>query len=313
MKVFVLLPNEDWFCDRFGDEYFRYSRHEVSTSTISTSTDIIWLLASWCWKDIPLNILLNKKVVCTIHHEVPEKFSHDRKQNFLFRDKFVDVYHVPCKKTKAFISNFTIKPIEVISYWCNNDLFKSYDKIEMKKRFNLPEDHFIVSSFQRDTEGSDLISPKLEKGPDIFVKYIEKLKKQGLKIHVLLNGWRRQYIINCLNNLKIGYSYFELPKMQEVVKMYSATDLYVVGSRVEGGPQSILECAITKTPIVSTDVGIASNVLNKNCIFDPFDSEKSFETYVPTNKDIEYAFNKVNDYLIEDQITKYDDFFDRIK
>jgi glycosyltransferase involved in cell wall biosynthesis len=45
--------------------------------------------------------------------------------------------------------------------------------------------------------------------------------------------------------------------MEDVVQMYSALDLYVVGSRVEGGPQSITRVRITKTPIVSTDVGIA--------------------------------------------------------
>jgi hypothetical protein len=34
--------------------------------------------------------------------------------------------------------------------------------------------------------------------------------------------------------------------------------LYIVSSRFEGGPQSIMECAVTKTPIISTDVGVAS-------------------------------------------------------
>ena len=35
---------------------------------------------------------------------------------------------------------------------------------------------FIIGSFQRDTLGSDLISPKLEKGPDILAdKLIEMI------------------------------------------------------------------------------------------------------------------------------------------
>ena len=43
--------------------------------------------------------------------------------------------------------------------------------------------------------------------------------------------------------------------------------LYIVASRVEGGPQSIPECALTRTPIISTDVGIASNILSSESIF----------------------------------------------
>ena len=42
-----------------------------------------------------------------------------------------------------------------------------------------------------------------------------------------------------------------------VNKLYNILDLYLVTSRIEGGPQAILECALTKTPILSTDVGVA--------------------------------------------------------
>ena len=43
-------------------------------------------------------------------------------------------------------------------------------------------------------------------------------------------------------------------------KLYNILDLYIVSSRIEGGPQAILESSITKTPILSTDVGVASEI-----------------------------------------------------
>ena len=52
-------------------------------------------------------------------------------------------------------------------------------------------------------------------------------------------------------------------------------DLYIVASRIEGGPQAILECAVTKTPIISTDVGIASEILGKESIFDRSNFDKA--------------------------------------
>ena len=51
-------------------------------------------------------------------------------------------------------------------------------------------------------------------------------------------------------------------------KLYNSLDLYIVSSRTEGGPQAIVECGITKTPVISTNVGIASEILAKESIFD---------------------------------------------
>ena len=53
----------------------------------------------------------------------------------------------------------------------------------------------------------------------------------------------------------------------KINELYNLLDLYIVSSRFEGGPQSILECAATKTPIISTDVGIAKEILNVGSIF----------------------------------------------
>ena len=36
-------------------------------------------------------------------------------------------------------------------------------------------------------------------------------------------------------------------------QLYNILNLYIVSSRVEGGPQSILECSAVNTPIISTD------------------------------------------------------------
>ena len=70
----------------------------------------------------------------------------------------------------------------------------------MKKLFNLPEDKLIVGSFQRDTEGSDLVSPKLEKGPDRFRDYIENLKEK------IEHNWlmHREYIIGGVVGFVLG-------------------------------------------------------------------------------------------------------------
>jgi glycosyltransferase involved in cell wall biosynthesis len=80
-----------------------------------------------------------------------------------------------------------------------------------------------------------------------------------------------------------------------------------VSSRFEGGPQAIIEASAMKVPIISTDVGIANQVLHKNCIVD---IRKDY--YIPDSKDIEYAFNKVSNLAIKGHGQKFIKLFKEV-
>ena len=111
-----------------------------------------------------------------------------------------------------------------------------------------------MGSFQRDTEkGKDLL-PKLEKGPDILLKIIKKLNTNHSNLHIVLAGKRRGYLIKELKKEGIKFTYFEMIKNSQLNELYNCLDLYIVSSRLEGGPASIMEQIKT---IISTDVGIA--------------------------------------------------------
>ena len=285
MKVFVLAPREDWICDRLAKEWYE-NFIDHSTKNIY-ECDVIWLLAGWCWNHIPIDLLKSKKVIVTEHHIVPEKFTQQKFDNFKTRDQFVDCYHVPNSKTESFLKQLTNKKIEVISYWLNDKLWTPIDKRIARKKLNLSDSKFYVGSFQRDTEGTDLKTPKLEKGPDLFCDYLRNKDKMN-NLHVLLGGWRRQYVEKRLNDENINYSLFEKADIDTLKLLYAACDLYIVSSRYEGGPQSIIEAAAMKIPIISTDVGIASNVLSKDCIV-----KIAHDYYNPTIQDIDHAYNNV--------------------
>jgi glycosyltransferase involved in cell wall biosynthesis len=85
-------------------------------------------------------------------------------------------------------------------------------------------------------------------------------------------------------------------------KLYNALDLYIVSSRIEGGPQAILECAITKTPILSTDVGVASEILHSNSIYSIDDFNKS-------KVDIDYAYQNAQLYKLPDGMKLFKQMF----
>lgn len=262
-KVFLLRPSEDWIVDRLVDEWYQ-DNFDISTNNI-VEADVVWLMASWCYNNIPRNFLTKKKVITTIHHIVEDKFNNNKLKEFLDRDSLTSVYHVPNFRTEKFVKNITDKPVHVIPYWANQKIWKrTGDKKDLRAKHGLPVDSFCVGSFQRDTEGSDLLSPKLEKGPDLLVDYLEKIKRDDL--HVVLAGWRRQYVINRLMDLNINYTYFDRPSQNVLNELYQCLDLYPVTSRCEGGPQSLIECGLLNIPVVSRPVGIAEIVLEKDSI-----------------------------------------------
>ena len=300
MKVYVVKANENWFCDRYHNEWCEYAS-EYNTFNPSEA-DVVWLLPSWTWRMLPPQFLSSKKVVATVHHIVPDKFDL---RDFMERDRYVDCYHVPCAQTKNNISQYTKKPIIISGYWLNSDVWKPLDRLECRKELRLSEDDYIVGSFQRDTEGSDLASPKLEKGPDLFIEYIKKIKKDNL--HVLLGGWRRQYIINRLLEEQIPHTYIKLAPQDTLEKMYASCNLYVVSARFEGGPQALLEAPAMNVPIVSTDVGMAKVTLSDNCIIDIKD-----DFYYPTEQDVKENREKVFKFEIKEHIKTYIKIFQEV-
>ena len=93
---------------------------------------------------------------------------------------------------------------------------------------------------------------------------------------------------------------FSSVSFENLNRLYNALDLYLVASRFEGGPQSIVECALSKTPIISSDVGIASHILDSKSIFH-HDKEIKMEP------NVEKAYHKVQKYRIPDWFKEFNE------
>lgn len=292
MKIFTLQAGEKWICDRFVSEW-----NESNPDTFVQNpqeASIIWLLADWCWNQIPRDILSKKRVVCTVHHLVPEKFTTSARNEFMDRDQYVDLYHVPCITTQKQLQSLTDKPVFVRPFWVNQNIWFPMDKRALRRKHGISDDKFLIGSFQRDTEGSDLKSPKLEKGPDIFCDIVIEAHRRDQRIVPILAGWRRQYVVNRLKDAKVPYYYAELPDFNRLNEMYNWLDLYLVTSRYEGGPQAVLECAASRTPILSTKVGVSPEILSANDIIYP-DNLIDIVNHVT---DVDHAYEKVKDLFM---------------
>jgi len=286
-------------------EFIDYNPSLITDNMLQA--DVLWLFSNWIWRETPVDLLDSKKVIATIHHIDPEKLNIE---DFILRDKFCNAYHVSSEKTIPYFPKQIDKSkIHVVPYWCNDKLWADNEnKPSLREKFSIPHDKFVIGSFQRDTEGFDLKTPKLSKGPDIFCDIIESIQP---KPHILLSGARRQYIISRLESAGISYSYFEMADFTTLNELYNCLDLYLVTSRQEGGPQAVLECPSNKTPILSTDVGLASKVLDLNCILE---GTQDFIDKIQS-KDFDYTFKNhenLQSYRMEKIMPKYIDLFESL-
>lgn len=291
MKIFVSKINESWIIDRVRSEWINNNK-DLNTNFIFSS-DVIWIVAPWLWKKIPKKFLKSKTVVCSIYHiDNSDKEIEDFKE----RDQFVNYYHVISKTTQNQITPLTDKKIKSIPFWVDDKIFFNIpDKKLLKSNLKLNQNKFYIGSFQRDTEGSDLVSPKLIKGPDRFIKIVSEMYKHNKNIEVILTGKRRQFLITELNKASIPFVYFEMVNPKLLNELYNVLDLYIVSSRIEGGPQAIIECGLTKTPIISTDVGVASEILSPKSIF-------NMSNFIEARADVDFAYkNSIKFNLINGQ------------
>lgn len=303
MKIFINKINENWIVDRFKTEWETHHSNLVANNIFES--DIVWIIAPWTFKNLPKRILEKKKVLCTVHHLDLDNFTVNEYRQFINIDKYVDYYHVLSIKTEEKLRKLTNKKIYIQPFWSDGKLwYKIKNRSEIKKNLGFNDSDFLIGSFQRDTEGKDLLSPKLIKGPDIFIDILEKHYDKE-KITVVLSGKRRQFVINKLSELKIKYKYFEMLNYEELNNLYNILDLYIVSSRIEGGPQQILECALSQTPIVSTDVGIANYILSEESIYDV----KNFEKSKPN---IKKAYENVQKYKIPNGFIFFENLFNEI-
>jgi len=159
---------------------------------------------------------------------------------------------------------------------------RSAEVIALRLRYAIPPERYVIGNFHRDSEGTNLRSPKLQKGPDVFLQIAISLFKKNYPIHILLAGPRRHWLRNQLQLHGIPFTFVGksieaddigqniLPR-SDLNNLYACLDLVLITSRWEGGPYSVLEGAATQRKVLCSRVGLAEDVLEPESIFDHAD------------------------------------------
>lgn len=129
-------------------------------------------------------------------------------------------------------------------------------RLAARHRLGIPDDAFVVGSFQKDGVGWGAgMEPKPIKGPDVFLAAMAAAKDRIPGLMALLSGPARGYVIEGLRQMHIPFRHAYPKRPADMAPLYHALDAYCIASRDEGGPKALLEAFASGVPLVSTRVG----------------------------------------------------------
>ena len=288
-KIYILgQEGTGWSIDK--DRYYtqkaieQIDGYEITNNIFNA--DIIY--AIWWNKllTIPFktfNTLFKKKIIATITNDLSYQESMAKK----LIDK-VDIFVYASSKQKNILEKLGVTSEKLIfnPFYVDETIFKKLDitKEEICSTLHIDyksiKDKVLIGSFQRDSLGSDLSQSKWQKDPDMLINIMKLLDRD--RFVLLLAGPRRHYVIDKCKKYDIPYiflgdkSYIENNKddieinglsIEKMPYLYNLIDIYIVSSKSEGGPKAIPESLLCNTKVISTDVGFASDLLDKQYIY----------------------------------------------
>lgn len=227
----------------------------------------------------PRVLLKDRLVIC--HADNPP-FFYLRDPAFVAVQNVVDLWIARSREAYEQFQHLGL-PVRHVPYTVDTGLFHTLDRRspelqELRHRLGLPENTYILSNFHRDSDGSDVLRPKIQKGPELFLEILLALKARNVPFHALLAGPRRHWLRREMRRAAIPFTFVgeelegddfhcNILSRQQLNQFYALTDCYIVSSRWEGGPQSTMEAAAAGCKIISTPLGLSLDILEPVCLY----------------------------------------------
>jgi glycosyltransferase involved in cell wall biosynthesis len=146
-------------------------------------------------------------------------------------------------------------PVSVVPHGVDATSF--HRVASQRRRFGLPSDAFTVGFVGSKTSNYD----EGRKGLDTLHAILQSVCNRIPNLHIsfLGLGWKQE--VQSLRQQGISANYVGFIPQSQLAAYYSTIDTYLMTSRVEGGPCTVLEAMACETPVVSTRVGLVPEVI----------------------------------------------------
>ena len=152
---------------------------------------------------------------------------------------------------------FAKSRVEKILFYVDDQIFgiKEHERDTLKKKYNLQGRTILVRS-----------SSEKRKGSDIFVESIKALVKNQSRlvanINILCIG--DDYIYRSLSGTYPVNNCGYIKSIEKLCELYTVSDIFVNPSIADGGPMMLAEALMSCTPVITTNVGLAKDLVIEN-------------------------------------------------
>lgn len=244
--------------------------------------EVVHCVWEWPLLHLPEEVLAGKRILCHICNDLPRTYEQACMIHAGRVGLWIPISRMTERQLGALKQRHAYVPYAVDVRVFTAEIPAGQSGKSLREQYAIPPDRFVISNFMRDTLGADMRVPKDQKGVELFLEIACLLHKRGLPVHILLAGPRRHWIRARFRERGIPFTFVgneidgddnstNILNSAKINLLYHASDLHLVTSRWEGGPRAILEAAATQTPILSTPVGLAPDVLESESLFQSVD------------------------------------------
>ena len=275
IPVKFIIENADWAIKFVGDNIKREidiiapSKLELSAKPYRFTENVVHFGSQYMWLNWYKHMANENHFITSFFHGKPE----DGEEVKIHIDSFLNSVERLDKVVTAssLMEDRLLKwgvpqhKLVRIPLGVNTSLFNfplANQKQSVREFLGIPKDKILIGSFQKDGSGwKDGLDPKFIKGPDLFVSTLKLLSSKGYQVYALLTGPARGYVKRELEKCGIPYFHTYLKNHNDLISLYHALDIYLITSREEGGPMGLLESIACGTPVASTNVGMAADII----------------------------------------------------
>lgn len=174
-----------------------------------------------------------------------------------FTNKFIDVLVCVSKNDYNITNKLRLIKNDRIILIRNginsNHVNRNKDEKFIRKKFGI-KNQFIISTICR---------LHYQKDVQTLIKSIKLLENENLRCLIVGDGPERLKLEVLTNKLKINNKVLFLGEYKNIPKILSATDIFVLSTKWEGLPLTILEAMVAKKPVIGSNVdGVNELIIN---------------------------------------------------